>query len=144
MITKVLPDKWVRKAVYDRVNGQVVDGDPIPVYDYRTGDASPTKYVLLGAQANDYDPITLCDTRWEHVLNIECYTRRASGGNPGSRLLCDQIVEMVLLNLQNLQLDGASGLTIVRYNVTLLSDFYEDDGQFVVASKIVQLNATIN
>lgn len=144
MIAKALPDKWVRKAVYDRVNGQVVDGDPIPVYDYRSGQNRPSRYVIMAAQANDYDPFALCGKRWEHVLNIECYSRVPSSGNPGSRLACDDIVDMVLDNLQDLTLDVASGLTIVRYNVTLLSDFYEDDGQDIVASKIVQLNATIN
>lgn len=144
MITKAIPDKWVRKAVYDNVNGVTVGGEPIPVYDYRTGESYPTEYILLAGQFNDPQETSLCEDRWEHSLNIECYTRFPSKGNPGSRLKVDEISEMVLANIQNLQLDPASGLVIVRYNVTLLSDFYEDDGQFVVASKIIQLNAIIN
>lgn len=144
MITKTLPDKWVRKAVYDAVNGGLVDGQPIPVFDYRTGASFPTEYVLMAAQANESVENSLCEYRWQHTLNIECYSRILSSGNTGSRLKCDEIAEMVLTNLQGLQLDVASGLRIVRYNVFLLTDFYEDDGQFIVASKIVQLNATIN
>lgn len=144
MITKTLPDKWVRKAVYDNVNGVTVGGVPIPVYDYRSGTNYPTHYILLAGQANDSVEFSLCEYRWNHTLNIECYTRNPSSANPGSRLGADEIAEMVLANLQNLTLDPASGLRIVRYNVFLLTDFYEDDGQFVVASKIVQLNATIN
>lgn len=144
MIPKPLPDKWVRKAVYDNVNGGTVDGEPIPVYDYRTGTNYPFEYILLAGQANDAEEPSFCEYRWNHTLNIECYTRRPSAGNPGSRLKCDQIAEMVLANLQGLQLDPASGLQIVRYNVILLTDFYEDDGQFIVASKIVQLNCVIN
>ncbi len=144
MITKTLPDKWVRKAVYDRVDGQIVSGTAIRCYDYRTGNFNPIQYVLLGAQFNDSEEFSLCGYRWNHTMNIECYHRTASAGNPGSRLKADEIAEMVLSQIQTLQLDPASGLEIVRYNVTLLTDFYEDDGQFIVASKIVQLNATIN
>ena len=98
----------------------------------------------MAGQSNFSEQPSFCDYRWEHILNIECYSRTESAGNPGSRLFADEIAEMVLANIQNLQLDPASGLTIVRYNVTLLTDFYEDDGQFIVASKIVQLNCVIN
>ncbi len=144
MINIAIPDRWVRKAVYDNVNGVAVDGTPIPCFDYRTGGRNPQEYILLGAQFNDSNEFSLCGYRWTHTMNIECYTRVPSSGNPGSRLKADLIAEMVLANMQTLQLDPASGLEIVRYNVTLLTDFYEDDGQFIVASKIVQLNATIN
>lgn len=144
MITIALPDKWVRKAVYDKVNNVNVGSNPIPCFDYRTGNTSPLAYILLGAQFNDSEEFSLCGYRWNHTMNIECYTRQPSGGNPGSRLGADEIAEMVLSQIQTLELDPASGLEIVRYNVTLLTDFYEDDGQYIVASKIVQLNATIN
>lgn len=144
MIPAPLPDKWVRKAVYDRVNNNLVGGNQIPVYDYRTGHDYPDEYILLAGQSNESAQPSFCDYRWQHTLNIECYTRYNSGGNPGSRLKCDEIAEMVLANIQNLELDVASTLKIVRYNVILLTDFYEDDGKQVVASKVVQLNATIN
>lgn len=144
MIAKVLPDKWVRKAVFDLVNGIVVDGQTIPVFDYRTGGEYPLRYILMAGQSNVSNETTLCEYRWNHTLAIECHTRFPSGGNPGSRLSVDDIAEAVLSNIQTFQLDPVSGLEIVRYNVRLLTDFYADDGQFVVASKIIQLNCVIN
>ena len=114
MITHTIPDKWVRKAVYDNVNGVTVNGEPIPVYDYRTGHNNPMAYILI-AERNlmTQNKFSLCeDTDGTHTLNIECYTRKPSSGNPGSRLLVDDIAQAVLANIQNLQLDPASGLRL--------------------------------
>lgn len=144
MITLALPDKWVRKAIYDLCNGQVVDGQAIPVFDYRTAGNFPDRYVRILDQSSQSAATTKCGWRWVNTTIIEAFYRYASGGNQGSRLAADDIAQMVLTQLQAYDLDPASNLNLVRYQVSTLTDFLDDDGRYITTSKILSLTSVIN
>jgi hypothetical protein len=114
---KALPNKWIRKAVYDAFNGTVVDGETINVYDQRvTNDINsdtPDYYVLMTTQTNDVDKRNKCEWFWESSILLDVFTRYELPGNYGSRLLADNILEDLKDATNNLTLDVASGLEIV-------------------------------
>lgn len=91
------PDKFIRKAVFDLVNGITVNGKVINCYDSRlTGDSKVTEYVLLTSQTKEVDKATKCEYRWETSLLIEIFTKTSSAGNSGSRVLLNDIEQGVI------------------------------------------------
>jgi hypothetical protein len=117
---KTLPDKWIRKAIYDVINNiSVVDemsGDVLVVkcYDSRVmADNDVTQYVLMTTQTNTVDKSTKCGNRWESSILLDVVTTFNGAGNYGSRLLADNILDKVRALTDNLTLDVASGLEVV-------------------------------
>jgi hypothetical protein len=141
MIAIDLPDKWVRKMVYDAIIALSPD---TPVYDSRTNADYPANYVLFSTQNNISDPTSKCGYRWNHTLQIDVYGRIAASGNPGSRVAADDLVQVVLNAISDLSFDPASGLHLVRYNVNTPFDSVIDDGSYMVTQKVIQLNCIIN
>lgn len=113
-MNKTLPDKWIRKAVYDAINNVVVDGNTIPCYDTRvTTNNIPQHYILMTTQSNSVDKNNKCEHFWDSDILLDIITTYDSAGNPGSRLLADNILDRVRQLTNNLTLDVASGLTIM-------------------------------
>ena len=117
---KTLPDKWIRKAIFDVVNNiSVVDemsGDVLVVkcYDSRVmADNDITQYVLMTTQTNTVDKSTKCGNRWESSILLDIVTTFNGAGNYGSRLLADNILDKVRALTDSLTLDVASGLEVV-------------------------------
>jgi hypothetical protein len=117
---KTLPDKWIRKAIYDVINNiSVVDemsGDVLVVkcYDSRVmADNDVTQYVLMTTQTNTVDKSTKCGNRWESSILLDIVTTFNGAGNYGSRLLADNILDKVRELTDSLTLDVASGLEVV-------------------------------
>jgi hypothetical protein len=117
---KTLPDKWIRKAIFDVINNiSVVDemsGDVLVVkcYDSRVmADNDVTQYVLMTTQTNTVDKSTKCGNRWESSILLDIVTTFNGAGNYGSRLLADNILDKVRALTDSLTLDVASGLEVV-------------------------------
>jgi hypothetical protein len=117
---KTLPDKWIRKAIFDVINNiSVVDemsGDVLVVkcYDSRVmADNDITQYVLMTTQTNTVDKSTKCGNRWESSILLDIVTTFNGAGNYGSRLLADNILDKVRALTDSLTLDVASGLEVV-------------------------------
>jgi hypothetical protein len=90
------PDKYIRKAVFDLVNGIVVNGKTINCFDTRvTGNAAANEYVLLTAQTKEIDKSTKCGYDWITSLLIEIYTKSSANGNSGSRVLINDIEQAI-------------------------------------------------
>jgi hypothetical protein len=90
------PDKYIRKAVFDLVNGIVVNGKTINCFDTRvTGNAAANQYVLLTAQTKEIDKSTKCGYDWITSLLIEIYTKSSANGNSGSRVLVNDIEQAI-------------------------------------------------
>lgn len=88
------PDKYIRKAIFDRLNAIVVSGKIIYCYDTRvSGNVNNNQYILFTAQTKDIDKATKCGYRWETSILIEIYTKSSSAGNSGSRVLVNDIEE---------------------------------------------------
>ncbi len=93
MVT-VNPDKFIRKAVHDKINGIIVSTKLIKSFDSRAVNA-PNEYVLLTAQTKEVERVNKCEYRWDCNLLIEIYTKQTSSGNTASRLLLNDIEQAI-------------------------------------------------
>ena len=122
-MNKNLPDKWIRKAIYDRINNMVVDSNTIPCYDYRvTGSNVPAHYILVTTQSSEVDKRNKCEYSWESSVLLDIVTTYKSSGNTGSRLLADNILDSARALIDGLTLDANSGLKIVTEKQGFPSD----------------------
>jgi len=113
-MNKTVPNKWVRKAVYSLVNNITVSGNKIPCFDTRvTTNKIPSHYILTTTQSNTVDKNNKCESFWDSDILIDIVTTYNGKGNPGSRLLSDDILDAVRDLTKDIQLDVASGLEII-------------------------------
>lgn len=111
------PDKYIRKAVFDLTNNIIVSSKTIKCFDSRvTGNADLTEYILMTAQTKEVLKETKCEHEWETSLLIEIYTKTSSTGNSGSRVLLNDI-EQVVIDLLNPKITIA-GFTNITQNIT--------------------------
>ena len=93
---EINPDKHIRRAVFDLINGIIVNGKTVNCFDTRvTGNAAADQYVLLTSQTKEVDKSTKCGYDWITSLLIEIYTKTSANGNSGSRLLLNDIEQEV-------------------------------------------------
>jgi carboxypeptidase C (cathepsin A) len=136
------PDKYIRKAVYDLINGIVVNGKDIKCYDtQQTGNEPIQQYVLLTNQTKEIDKATKCGYNWTTSLLIEIYTKTPSNGNSGSRLLVNDI-EQAIYTLIN------PSLTIENFenqtqNVTFETQLETITTTEIVFRSFIRLNLTL-
>ena len=135
---KPLPDKWIRKAIFDVVNNIVVDGETIRCLDRRVTGSNLDNYILLTVQSNEVDKSIKCGDRWESSILIEIYTRYLLTGNTGSRLFADNITDEVRALTDTLVLDPASGLTIVTQNQSFPDDLVDTDDSYMFYRKFIR------
>ena len=115
---KTLPNKWVRKAVFDAINNIEVDGKEIPCFDMRVPTNNKSNfYTLLTSQTNQEDKNNKCESLWESSILIDIVTIYNGVGNTGSRLAVDNITDAVRSSVQDLTLDSQSGLQIMFQTV---------------------------
>lgn len=134
MNTLTLPNRYVLKALYDAINGQVVDGDTINVYDSKLpGGTIPEKYVLITSQSNESEEASFQGYKWEHTVTIECYSRVPAQGGPGSRVATANIANMVLQRLPSITIDGGAGLRLHRTSVSAPGDLFIPDGDYNIS-----------
>lgn len=127
------------------VSEAITTADPtIPVFDSRAGAEFPDNYVLMSTQNSIADPVSKCGSRWIHTLQIDVYARYPAIGNPGSRVAGDDLAETVRAALVNISLDPASGLNLLRHDITVPFDQVFDDDDFIVTQKVLRLNCVIN
>jgi len=142
-MVKTLPDKWVRKAVYDAVNNMVVDTKTIPCYDSRTTSKGVNNYTLLTTQTNTVDKRTKCGDDWNSSILIEIYTKYSLSGNTGSRLLADNILDKVRELTDTLVLNGASGLDIVTQIQSFPNDITSESTNEIIFRKFIRIEFLI-
>lgn len=146
-MNKSLPDKWVRKAISAVLNDVEVDSMLIPCYDLEVtrgpnADA-PTHYILMTSQSNEVDKLSKCDHLWESNIILDIVTRFPGQGNPGSRVLADDILDAARNATKDLQLDVASGLLIVRITQSFPQDINSKSGDENIFRKLMRLELTI-
>lgn len=140
-----LPDKWVRKAVFDAINNITVDSTTIPCYDYRvTGDNLPSAYVLLSTQTNTTNKATKCGYRWESSILLDIVTKYNASGNTGSRLFADNIADAVRNIVKDLTLDVSSGLNIIDLTLDFPNDLSTVTSNENIFRKFIRIELTIN
>ena len=141
---KTLPDKWVRKAIYDAINDIVVDGITIPCFDSRVTNDNLQHFVLLTTQTNSVDKANKCEDFWNSSILIDVVTSYFGGGNVGNRLLADNIMDAVRNATKNLTLDASSGLIVQKQKQDFPNDITTITGTENVFRKIMRIEFTFN
>jgi len=142
-MVKTLPDKYIRKAIYDVVNGIVVDGNTINCYDTRLTGVQKNNYIVLSTQSNEVDKSTKCGYDWQSSILIDIITRYKLSGNTGSRLLADNILDKVRELTDSLTLDVASGLEIVTQTQSFPSDLQSETNNELIYRKFIRIEFLI-
>ncbi len=142
-MVKTLPDKWVRKAVYDSINNISVDGFLIPCFDQRVTRTQnqdvPSHYVLMTTQSNRIDKLDKCEWNWESQILLDIITSFDLPGNPGSRLLSDNILDAVIAATNNITLDAGSGLTVFSQTPSFPNDIITITKKEAIFRKLMRL-----
>ena len=142
---KQLPDKYIRKAVFDAVNNLVVDTLTIPAYDSRvSGNTIPQHFILMTTQTNQVNQMTKCGDVWESSILIDIVTTYDGSGNAGSRLLADNILNNVRSYTNNLTLLPSSGLVVQKQTQDFPNDIVTITDNENVFRKLMRLELTIN
>ena len=142
---KQLPDKYIRKAIFNAVNNIVVDTLTIPAYDSRvSGNVIPQHFILMTTQTSQVNQMTKCGDVWESSILIDIVTTYDGSGNTGSRLLADNILDAVRSATNNLVLDVASGLVVQKQIQDFPNDIVTITENENIFRKLMRIELTIN
>ena len=144
-MVKTLPDKWIRKAIYNAINGIVVNGYSIPCFDTRVPNNDKRNYyVIMSTQSNEVAKDTKCGYKWRSSILLDITTIYDVDGNTGSRLMADDILNTVRQNTDALILDVTSGLEIVTQNQSFPNDLMATNVNKIVYRKLMRIEFLIN
>lgn len=98
------PDKYIRKFFFNALNGKVVDGNAITIHDFRAP-LNSNAYILMTNQSMTPNFDNKCDTvSWNCNITLDVVT--VYQNVTGSRLLADNIKEMVMNNTSTISIDN--------------------------------------
>ena len=113
-MNKNLPNKWIRKSIFQAINNIVVDGKVVRCYDTNvSGVDVPNNYVILSTQSNIVEKANKCEYFWNSEILLDIVNIYQSAGNMGDRLLTDNITDEVRKLTDVLVLDSASNLSVI-------------------------------
>lgn len=144
-MNKSLPDKWIRKAIFDLIDEITVDGEIIYCYDTRItgGLVDPDFYVIMSTQSNLVDKSSKCAHNWDSDILLDVRAVYRLPGNVGSRLLVDNILDAVRDLIKDIELDVSSGLTITRRTFSFPNDLNEVNESEIIYRKFLRLTLFI-
>ena len=113
-MNKILPDKWVRKAVFDLINNITVNSVTVPCFDTLQAVNKEKIYVVLSTQTSDTRDDNKTEKQWESSLLVDIIQKIPKVGSIGSRVLVDDIADNIRSLTYDLTLDSNSGLSIIK------------------------------
>ena len=141
---KNLPNKWIRKAIFDAVNNISVDGVIVPCFSTNvSGEDRPNHYILISTQSNEVDKDNKCEYFWESEVLMDINSIYNSAGNIGSTVITDNITDEVRRLTNNLTLDVASGLNIFIQNQSFPNSLSSNSGNHVIHRNFIRLSLKI-
>lgn len=140
-MSTALPDKWVRKAISDRVHNIEVSGKLIPCFDSNAANYNGNNYVIMSTQTNVQQP-NKCRDGWRSTIMLEVFTRHEV--NHGSRVHADDIVDEMLIELEDLSLESSSGLRISNIRFSTPNDITQKTDSNVIHRKFLRYELLIN
>jgi len=150
-MVKNLPDKWIRKAVFNTVNNMAVFDEvtgetiEIPCFDTRVPtNNTVAHYILMTTQSNAVDKDNKCGWFWNSVITLEVLTSYFSVGNPGSRLLADNILDELRGLTHFIELDSSSGLEVITSTQDFPNDLSTITPTESVYRKFIRIELRIN
>tara|TARA_R110000868_G_scaffold249193_1_gene505742 strand:+ start:514 stop:966 length:453 start_codon:yes stop_codon:yes gene_type:complete len=148
---KILPDKYIRKAIYTAINNMTVLDElnsqslQVPCFDSRVPTSnSKDYYVLLTTQTNRVDKSVKCGYRWESSILLDIVTKYNGSGNPGTRLFADNILDKARELTNSLVLDVASNLKVVTQNQDFPNDIVSFTPSQSVFRKLMRIELLID
>ena len=146
-MNKSLPDKWIRKAVSDALANLEVAGLEIPVFDTRVtrniNKDIPNHYILMTTQSNAVDKNNKCEWFWDSELLLDIITSYDLPGNPGSRVMAEDILDAAMGEINALQLDPVSGLEIITRSFVFPNDISTSTKNENIFRKLVRMELKI-
>ena len=144
-MNKVLPSKWIRKAIYAAVNNIVVSGKTIECFDSRvSGNNIPDHYILMSSQANDVIKANKCEDSWDSSILIDVFTSYTGTNGGGSRDLAESIIDKVRDVTKALVLDASSNLVIVWQKQSFPNDMVSITDNQSVYRKLMRIDFYVN
>lgn len=131
------PDKWIRKYFYSRLNGMVVNGRTIPVYDSNTPNNDEFA-VILSTQSGSDDRLTKCFIEKNREILVDVFTRYPP--NTGSRAFLDDIVEKILELTEVIEIENFS---LNYFSITYPSDLTLNTSTETIHRKILNYNLNL-
>ena len=128
------PDKEIRKWVYGKLNGMVVDSKSIQISDSRIPTNSDA-YIILSTIDKNLPQETKCGRVWNATINLDLVTVYA--GHNGSRLFVEKIQDEALSRLVD---PNITGFTLQDYYVDFAADLAMIQDAQSVYRKILILN----
>ena len=135
------PDKFIRKEIYDRIHNADVGGILFKCYDSRVTIGDVKQYYLISTQLNQPNR-TKCGRGWINSTEIQVIVR--SSKNTGSRVLLDDAVNEVLVELDEFSLPISTGIKISVNNISIDNELVEESGSEIIYTKILRLETTVN
>lgn len=148
---KQIPDKWIRKAITDVLHNMTVldeennENINVPCYDTRVPtNNTKNHYILLTTQTNTVVKGNKCEYSYESSILLDIITSFYSSGNGTSRLLAENILDKARELTNDLQLDNASGLTILRRTQNFPNDISTITPTESVFRKLMRIELFVN
>lgn len=95
------PNKWVRKAIIEAINGEY------PCYDMQvTGNTNPMEYVIISTQSKEINKANKCNYNWISYTLLDIVTIYNGAGNVGSRLAVDNMQEFIENAIKNIEVEN--------------------------------------
>lgn len=117
------PDKWIRKAVSERINDMTVDAYNIPCIDTNyTGDTQPKYYVAMSTQTKRDNQTSKCGWEWDCSILLDITTRFIGTSNTGSRTLANDIEENIILLMNDFTIEGGFRIDDIMVEESISQD----------------------
>jgi len=95
------PNKWVRKAIIEAINGEY------PCFDMQvTGNTNPAQYVIISTQSKEINKVNKCNYNWISYTLLDIVTIYNGAGNVGSRLAVDNMQEFIENAVKNIEVNN--------------------------------------
>ncbi len=131
------PNKYIRKYFYETLNGIVVQGQTVKVYDSHTPN-NDNFLIILSTQTGSEDWRDKCSIDKNRSINLDVIVRKV--GNIGSRAMLDDIVEQILLRTKEIQIEN---FKVQHWQVTLPTDLSISTTTETIYRQIINYNFNI-
>lgn len=129
------PDKYIRAGLYQILNGMIVDGKTISVYDVNTPNNDEFA-IILSTQTGSDNQRNKCYTDLNRQILIDAIHRIK--GHTGSRVLVDDMIEECINRIsENLQINF---FTVQSKSFDYPADLTMNTATETIHRKILRLN----
>lgn len=131
------PDKWIRKYFSEALLNIMVRGNNVKVYDSHTPNNDDV-LIILSTQTGSNDWNRKCSVDKNRTILIDVITRYK--GNTGSRLLLDDIIEVIMLRTKNIVVEN---FVVNDWSISFPNEIITHTATESIFRKIIQFNLNL-